>query len=256
MPCAPILAAYVQIGGNAAFFSANTCWWRIQYTDNNTAIVCNKLGFDNWWRSGAPENTLTGVSYRNAGGWWDGPRDAVGYTVQHADHWVYNGTGLTNGQTFGANEHLVGYECDGAYYHRDSQGNAVPTGTDGTPTNFLILGLGGPLSSSWEELPTRESASTGPYAATLGLYVGNGTVFTCATVDWARVLGMKTNAAVDQITRNVVSRLSSAGAPTYERCQRKNCWGKATWTCPNCHEKACSAHRPEHHCSLPYLPPR
>jgi hypothetical protein len=55
--------------------------------------------------------------------------------------------------------------------------------------------------------------------------------------------------------RNLRNR-SPAGAPTYERCRHKHCWGKATWTCPNCREMACSAHRPEHHCSLPYLPPR
>jgi hypothetical protein len=46
----------------------------------------------------------------------------------------------------------------------------------------------------------------------------------------------------------------AAGAPTYDRCQERDCWGKASWTCPSCHEKACSAHRAEHHCSLPYLP--
>lgn len=45
-----------------------------------------------------------------------------------------------------------------------------------------------------------------------------------------------------------------SGAPTYERCQEKDCWGKASWTCPSCREKVCSAHRPEHRCSLPYLP--
>ncbi|HLQ35960.1 MAG TPA: hypothetical protein VK457_24995 [Chloroflexota bacterium] len=46
----------------------------------------------------------------------------------------------------------------------------------------------------------------------------------------------------------------ASGTPTYERCQEKDCWGKATWTCPSCHHKSCSAHRPEHRCSLPYLP--
>jgi hypothetical protein len=46
----------------------------------------------------------------------------------------------------------------------------------------------------------------------------------------------------------------SSGGPSYERCQEKQCWGKATWTCPNCHAKSCSAHRAEHRCSLPYLP--
>jgi len=60
------------------------------------------------------------------------------------------------------------------------------------------------------------------------------------------------------LTRWVAARelknLPAAGTPTYERCQERDCWGKASWTCPHCHLKNCSAHRPEHHCSLPYLP--
>lgn len=207
------VSSFVQTGGNVAFFSANTCWWRVQYADNNTSIICDKPNNDNWWDGAAslPENTLTGVSYRNAGGWWDGTRDAVGYTVQHADHWVYAGTGLANGQTFGASDSLVGYECDGAAFTRDSQGNAIVKGNDGTPMNFTILGVG-TLSSSWEDKPIRENS--GAYAATMGLYTSNGTVFTCATVDWARVLGSGTNAAVNQITSNVIARLSASGTPT------------------------------------------
>jgi hypothetical protein len=46
----------------------------------------------------------------------------------------------------------------------------------------------------------------------------------------------------------------AAGTPSYERCNERGCWGKASWTCPNCTRKSCSAHRSEHHCSLPYLP--
>ena len=60
------------------------------------------------------------------------------------------------------------------------------------------------------------------------------------------------------LTRWVAERqlrsLPPAGAPSYERCQEKGCWGKASWSCPSCRQKSCSAHRREHHCSLPYLP--
>lgn len=60
------------------------------------------------------------------------------------------------------------------------------------------------------------------------------------------------------LTRWVAERhlrsLPPAGAPSYERCQVKDCWGKASWSCPSCRQKSCSAHRPEHHCVLPYLP--
>ena len=58
------------------------------------------------------------------------------------------------------------------------------------------------------------------------------------------------------VAERELKKLPLTGAPTYERCGHKDCWGKASWTCPNCAQKNCSAHRPEHHCSLPYLPSR
>jgi N,N-dimethylformamidase beta subunit-like protein len=98
---------FIRGSGNVAFFSGNTCWWRIHLEDNNTAFSRE----DNWPDDNR-ETKLTGVSYRHAGGWWAGQRDLVGYTVQHADHWVFEGTGLHDGAIFGAEEALVGYECD------------------------------------------------------------------------------------------------------------------------------------------------
>lgn len=53
--------------------------------------------------------------------------------------------------------------------------------------------------------------------------------------------------------RQAAERPVSSG-PSYERCQERSCWGKATWTCPRCQAKACSPHRIEHTCALPYLP--
>ena len=47
----------------------------------------------------------------------------------------------------------------------------------------------------------------GNKAATMGIYTNNGTVFTAATTDWARVLASGTVPAVEQITRNVLDRL-------------------------------------------------
>ena len=143
-------------GGNVAFFSGNTCWWRIHFVDNDnaghpTAIICDKSWAydarlpildghyhpDQWYATNIPdirtaaENILTGVSYRNGGLPKAEPRDPLGYTVQHAAHWVYDGTGLHDGSVFGDNERLIGYECDGAFFdpnQRDSQGYLFPTG--------------------------------------------------------------------------------------------------------------------------------
>src|SRR5262249_389513 len=133
-----------------------------------------------------PENVLTGVSYSAAGGWWAPDRPAVGYTVQDAGHWVFAGTGLVKGQTFGASDFLVGYEADACLFAEDGAGKLVATGADDTPTNFQILGVG--ATPSWQiedELEPRDSQ-----AATLGLYTSaGGSVFIAGTTDWGRVLG-------------------------------------------------------------------
>lgn len=199
---------FVREGGNVAFFSGNTCWWRIHFQDDDTAFACahpptTRPDGDEWWRV-RPENGLTGVSYRNAGGWWSGEREAVGYTVQHADHWIFARTGLRDGDELGRPQRLVGYECDGALFERPHPGLAVPTGTDGTPPDFAILGMA-PLGPGWQDRPLGNNA-----AATMGLYSDRGTVFTCATTDWARVLHAG-EPSVEQITRNVLARLSARG---------------------------------------------
>ncbi|MFE9453752.1 N,N-dimethylformamidase beta subunit family domain-containing protein [Streptomyces sp. NPDC006739] len=143
------------------------------------------------------------MSYRNGGGHWDGPRAPLGFTVADGDHWIFSGTGLKTGDVFGREAALVGYECDGAAYELDAVGRPRPTGQDGTPEDFEILGIAR-LPPDWS-FPVREPASS-PRAATLGLYTAAGTVFTAATTDWARLLA--TDPQVASITRNVITRLS------------------------------------------------
>jgi len=201
--------AFIHAGGNAAFFGGNTCWWRIHFVDGNSAFVCDKyLQTDLWWSpsgADAPEDALTGVSYRHGGGWWYGARDPVGYTVQQAGHWVYEGTGLEDGSTFGAPEHLVGYECDGACLAFEEGGRRARVAAGATPSTFTVLGIGA-LSASWQDLPRRECA--GPHAAVMGLHEDHGTVFAASTTDWARVLYQHRDAPVGRITKNVLDRLS------------------------------------------------
>ena len=162
-----------------------------------------------------PETKLTGVSYQYGGGWWSGTRDPVGFTVQDPNHWVYVGTGLTKGSVFGKQERLVGYEFDGAGIKQDSQGNYVLDSQGNyvlidPNSTFKILGLA-ILDSHWEDRRSGNGA-----AATMGVWGGDaavqGTVFTAATTDWARVLAYSRGRArkvVDGITRNVLDKLSS-----------------------------------------------
>ncbi|WP_329938983.1 N,N-dimethylformamidase beta subunit family domain-containing protein [Streptomyces sp. BE308] len=214
------ISAFRDRGGNIAVFGANTCWWRVTPTADGTAISCAKYppgvpqgsdcdrmrgAPDHWWED-EPENSLIGVSYRNGGGHWEGLREPLGFTLQHTDHPVFAGTGLSDGDVLGEEHALVGYECDGAAHRRDLLGRAVATGTDGTPADFTILGVADlPTApdSGWNTA-VRESTDPGR-AATFGLYTRGGTVFNAATTDWARLLAL--DPLVDAITRNVISLL-------------------------------------------------
>jgi hypothetical protein len=196
--------AFTRTGGNLAFFGGNTCWWRIMFDDGDDVAFRRVAKWCETRSPHRPENLLTGVSFRNGGerDRDDHPRP-VGYRVQHADHWVYAGTGLRDGDVFGAgpDEYLVGYECDGAHFDRgrlDRGLPARPTGDDGTPTGFTILGVGDTRPSGW---------GFGNCAATLGLHTNGGTVFTAATTDWPRVLAAGTCPPVEQITCNVLDQL-------------------------------------------------
>ncbi|MFJ5117514.1 N,N-dimethylformamidase beta subunit family domain-containing protein [Kitasatospora sp. NPDC088548] len=215
------VTAFRDRGGNLAVFGANTCWWRVTVSADGTTVRCAKHppgaapGVDvdrlrgapgHWWES-EPENTLTGVSYRNGGGHWEGPRAPLGFTVQHTGHELFAGTGLRDGDVLGAEHALVGYECDGAAHRRDGAGRAVATGADGTPPGFTILGvadLPADPAAGWHTA-VREDGGPGR-AATFGLYTSGGTVFTAATVDWPRLLAL--DPRVRTITHNVVTALS------------------------------------------------
>jgi hypothetical protein len=215
---------FVSRGGNVAFFGANLCWWRIHLVDGGTAILCHQGGprgaFDHWWTqtgAGRPEDALSGVSYRNGGGWWDGPRRTGGYIVQDPEHWVFAGTGLRRGQAFGDDTFppLVGYECDGAPLESFDRKSGIAVlssnaSSTGTPPGFHLLAAG-LLDDDWQERPPREGfpAGGGIHAATMGIFSRNGTVFTAGTTDWAQVLGSGQDTRVDKITRNVIDRLLS-----------------------------------------------
>jgi hypothetical protein len=203
---------FVQDGGNMAYFSGNIAFFRIHFTDHDTAITCAKAepsgNAARWeqdvWSLSDPENRTTGVEF--AGGWFDGKRDAVGYTVQHAEHWVFENTGLGDGDVFGndADMPLVGYECDGAPYVR-KHGWVQTNGRHGTPPTFFVLGLA-ELGPGWQfTIADRPAATMGVYTSPAG-----GIVFQGATTDWPMVVAR--NKIVQQITKNVLNRLKLRSA--------------------------------------------
>lgn len=148
---------------------------------------------------------MFGGMHRSKGQYMDG---SGAFTVYQPDHWVFAGTGLKQGEQFGARDSIVGYECDGCE-HTFVNGKPVPTGRDGTPEDFLILALA-PASWAPDEWPWDERWENGRTGnACMGIHgvPAGGTVFTAATTDWAH--GLKgEDPIVEIITRNVLDRFS------------------------------------------------
>jgi hypothetical protein len=243
--------AFVAGGGNAAFFSGNTSLWQVRIEGDEGDVMVGYKGF--WKRDpllgtdreaevttlwsdvilARPENHMTGVSFTR-GGYHRIGRNVTaglgGYTVHRPGHWLFDGTGLGYGDVLGAGATVVGYECDGcAFTYRD--GLPYPTGEDGTPATFEILGTcptqhftretaprppkpGEP--SELEYLASRVFGTREPEAmerirhghAVLGAYTNDAgaTVVTSGSTDWAHGLAAR-DPQIEQITRNVLMTL-------------------------------------------------
>src|SRR5579872_897937 len=225
---------FIANGGNVCFFCGNTCYWQIRFDFSNDGriMMCYKetdIGVPDpdrqdpqritvrWAEAPLlrPENSMTGVGYRNGAGWWNDPIDPAkryrGYTVTNAAHWVFRGTGLANGDEFGkgtsVDDTVIGYETDAALI---APGRTPPIvlGTDGTPKNFVVLATAD--LTDW-------AAGGQAGHATMGLYQRGGTAFTAGTVNWAGGLSADgTWTSVDQITSNLLHELAGTGAPGLE----------------------------------------
>jgi hypothetical protein len=222
------LERFIGAGGNVAFFSGNTCCWQVRSEEHGRALTCFKQEFrqDPYYDRGdrrllsslwshhlvdRPENTLTGVGFlwggyhRSHGQFMDGP---AAFQVHQPDHWLFEKTGLKRGDAFGGKDTIVGYECDGCELTL-KDGLPVPTYRDGTPQSFQVLATcvarWHPDDSEWYE--RWEKGRTGN--SVLGTYTGGGTVVTTGTTDWSHGLRGK-DPVVEQITRNVLDRLSAA----------------------------------------------
>lgn len=220
------LERFIANGGNAAFFSGNAVCWQVRYEGDRRTMVTYKEHYklDPAFTAGdyanlstlwshplvkRPENRLTGVGFpmggyhRSHGAYMDG---SGAYTVRRADHWVFDQTGLKEGDTFGGEQTIVGYECDGCAF-TEVNGRPVPTCKDGTPETFTILAQAPAVWTGCVFDVHREAGVSPDGRATLGVYTTpqGGTVFTAGTTDWSHGLGH--NPVVNQITHNVLRRL-------------------------------------------------
>jgi hypothetical protein len=256
-PMRDTVEAFIADGGNAAFLSGNTAFWQVRLEDatpegpaatmigykgrfkDDPVYGTDRIGeLTSMWSDheiGRPENHMTGVSFARGGYHRIGKRVSNGagaYTIHRADHWLFEGTGLDYGDLLGTDAVLVGYECDGcAFTYRD--GLPYPTGEDGTPEGFTILGTA-PAAHFTRTTATRPPPPDQPSEvefiaarlfgtreaeaverisyghAVLGTYTSpaGGVVVTSGSTDWAHGLAGR-DPQVERITANLLDRLGT-----------------------------------------------
>jgi hypothetical protein len=158
-----------------------------------------------WHNSGdAPGFDGGPVDFRWAGAtwWWEqtnGPeRPPLGFTVLKPQHWSLEGTGLALGEAFGAEQKLVGYECDGldVVWKGDVPS---PAPDMGVPPSFEFIAYAD--CRDWPEYdyadspPTHRPGAQINSGASAGIAPilswrspGGGEVFTAGTTDWVHAL--------------------------------------------------------------------
>lgn len=215
------LEAYSRNGGHVAIFGGNTMWWQVrvdlqtrQMTVYKDATLDPMTGVNDdlvttnfsEWPVLNPENSILGASFLNAAyvnrleNYERVPvEDRTPYTVRNANHWVFAGTGLANGDEMGRIAGAI--EVDGALFNTLPNGDVETEGSDGTPLSYQVLAT----------LP----ASSG--YATIGFYANEqgGGVFNGAARDWTYGL-TGGDAAIQQITRNVLDRFATGEPFEYE----------------------------------------
>jgi hypothetical protein len=257
-PMRDTVETHIARGGHAAFLSGNTSFWQVRHEDRTPeGPAATMIGYKGQFKRdpvfdtdrqseltsiwsdhliGRPENHMTGVSFARGGYHRIGKRvtqGAGGYTIHRAGHWLFDGAGLDYGDVLGSDAVLVGYECDGCdFTYRD--GLPYPTGSDGTPLDFEILGTA-PAAHFTRTTAARPPAPHEPSEiefisgrlfgerseanveriaaghAVLGTYTSpaGGTVITSGSTDWAHGLANR-DPQVEQITRNLLDRLATS----------------------------------------------
>lgn len=257
-PMRDTVEGFIARGGNAAFLSGNTSFWQVRLEDPTPeGPAATMVGYKGQLKKDPvygsdrvaeltsiwsdhlierPENLMTGVSFARGGYHRIGKRvtqGAGGYTLHRTDHWLFEGTGLGYGDLLGAGATIVGYECDGCdFTYRD--GLPHPTGVDGTPPDFTILGTA-PAAHFTRTTAVRPPAPHEPSEiefiasrlfgerseeavariahghAVFGTYTSpaGGVVVTSGSTDWAHGLAGR-DPQVEQITRNLLDRLGGS----------------------------------------------
>jgi len=205
------LINFINQGKHAAFFGANNIYWQIRFENStsgvaNRVIICyRKASLDPMsqthpslttvrWREAPvnkPENALLGLMFESAMNW----PHAADWVVTNANHWIYNGTGLHNGDTI---PRLVGYEFDGIY------NNGL------TPAGLITLSASPVTDSSNHRFIANSSIYT---ASSNAMVFTAGTIFWSWEVDNSNPFGYPADSRVQLMTSNILDTMIRGSIP-------------------------------------------
>ena len=120
------IEAFAQTGGNVLFLSGNTSYRPVGFSGQQMSRLA-----ENWRDLGRAEALTTGVNW--SAGRWSQALPSQGYTVQMANHWIFDGTGLQAGDPLGSTAGVMGYETDAGVY--DGNGNPISP----SPSNLVTI---------------------------------------------------------------------------------------------------------------------
>jgi hypothetical protein len=180
---------FMYLGGNGinceiVFLDDATMWVKsyqpseggsIGFTDPETGEYRDSR----FHRTVESEATLTGVTTTDAGIMTSAP-----YRVLHADHWVFNGTGLKDGDIFGT-------ESLHERVHGGASGHETDKMSASTPPDTVHLAKGMNVEEGGADMVIRELD-------------GGGKVFSVGSITW--VASLFPDPHVPAITRNVLER--------------------------------------------------
>lgn len=226
---------HLDRGGVLLALGGNLCWWqtRVETTDGVRRLICYKysawedpyqtidptLVTTHWDEPplNEPPNLFLGLSWREGGAVNWSPSSACpcpydwllgfgGYTIANSDHWVFTDTGVSDGDMFGRDAAIVGYEVDGALLRWEGTRPFV-TGEGGTSPDFVVLGTS-PCFNQYR------ADSSG--VAVMGILERNGGfMFNAGTVGWS--FGLAHDPQVQRTTRNLIDRALALGPPDMSR---------------------------------------
>jgi hypothetical protein len=223
---------FVARGGHLAVFSGNTCWWQVRFQD--TVMACYRKPEKDPLSKKHPELTtselvhppldvpvqqLIGLRFDRGGfvnshGHYSDRDGYGGYHAYNTQHWAYDGTSIREGQCFGQEATIAGYEVDGIVITwkdgrpRVSAGDfdwGLRRNRDRLLEDYHVLGIS----------PAGHEYTLGAKPHALAIIYeppGRGHVFNAGSTDWAHGLQMR-DPVVESMTRNVLDRFTSGQFP-------------------------------------------